>query len=156
RVLGEAHDADDAFQATFLILLRKGHSFAPRGQLASWLYTVAYRVALRARSNRVRRRDRERQTARPEASSAALEHDDRQELRAVLDQELDRLPEKYRAPLVLCYLQGLTQEAAAEVLGWPPGTVFSRLARARQQLRERLGRRSGIGDRAGQTAPPLP
>src|SRR5690242_7780909 len=118
RVLGDAHDAEDAFQATFLILLRKGRSFVPRGQLANWLYTVAHRVALRARANRARRRDCETQATLHKPVPSAPGHESHQELRAVLDDELRRLPEKYRAPVVLCYLEGLTQEAAARQLGW--------------------------------------
>ena len=163
RVLGEASDADDAFQATFLILLRKGRGFPRHGKLAGYLYTVAHRVALRARANRARRRDRECQAALEKSDRVGPGPEDGRELRALLDDELGRLPEKYRAPLVLCYLQGLTQEAAARELGWPPGTVFSRLARGRQRLRERLGRRRGewpAGLAAAwpscATAPPLP
>jgi RNA polymerase sigma factor (sigma-70 family) len=141
RVLGDVQDAEDAFQATFLILLRKGQSFVPRGKLANWLYTVARHVALRARAARARRRDCERRAMLEKPAGVALDPGGRRELRAVLDEELSRLPEKDRAPLVLCYLEGLTQEAAARELGWPVGTVSSRLARARERLRGRLGRR---------------
>src|SRR5579872_2831868 len=141
RVLGEAHDAEDAFQATFLILLRKGRSFVPRGKLANYLYTVARRVALRARATRARRRDCERQAMCDKPRSSTPEPDTAWELRAILDEELLHLPEIYRVPVILCYLEGRTQEAAARELGWPVGTLFTRLGRARERLRQRLCRR---------------
>jgi RNA polymerase sigma factor (sigma-70 family) len=148
RVLGQVQDAEDAFQATFLILLRKGRRVVLRGTLAGWLYTVAGRVALRARANRARRRDCERQAMRDRPAEDAWEAESRRELRAVVEEELRRLPEKYRAPLLLCELEGRTRQAAARELGWPSGTVASRLARARQRLRQRLGRR-GVAVPAG-------
>jgi RNA polymerase sigma factor (sigma-70 family) len=141
RILANSHDAEDAFQATFLILLRKGRGVAHRGRLASWLYMVAHRAALRARAGRERRRRQERQSMLHKPNFTTPGEDACPELWAVLDEEVRRLPEKYRAPVVLCYLEGLTQEAAARELGWPPGTVFSRLARARERLRQRLARR---------------
>jgi RNA polymerase sigma factor (sigma-70 family) len=140
RVLDHAQDAEDAFQATFLVLVRKARSIARRASLASWLYGVAYRISLKARAAAARRRAREREAAAmmsPEPISAVDHH----ELRAVLDQELSRLPEKCRAPLILCYLEGKTQKEAARVLGCPAGSMTWRLNQARERLRERLARR---------------
>ncbi len=139
RVLDDPNDAEDAFQATFLILLRRAGSIRERGSVASWLHGVAHRVASRARVESARRRRIERQGIRPDAG-----HDDqaaRLDLESLIDEELTRLPEKYQAPVVLCYLEGLTHEAAATRLGWPVGTVRGRLARARDLLRSRLVRR---------------
>ena len=144
RILADAPDVDDAFQATFLILLQKGRGFAARSKLSTWLHTVAYHVALRSRANRSRRRELERQVMREKQTCTIRESDDDPEWRAVLDEELYRLPEKYRSPLILCYLEGLSQEAAAHDLGWPTGTVSSRMARAREQLRQRLSRRGVV------------
>jgi RNA polymerase sigma factor (sigma-70 family) len=140
RVLHDRHDADDAFQATFLVLMRKAGSLDRRGSLAGWLYTVAYHLALKARACALRRRVRERQI---EDALAAESPADSiwWELRPILDEEVNRLPEKYRAPIVLCYLEGKTNEEAARQLGCPFGTVSSRLARARDLLRTRLTRR---------------
>ncbi len=140
RVLRDGHAAEDAFQATFLVLLRRADALDRRHPLAGWLYTVAYHVALRARAEAARRRRTE---------AAALPHPHAEpagellwrELRPVLDEELDRLPQHYRAPVVLCYLEGRTNEEAGRLLGWPVGTVKSRLARARGLLRTRLTRR---------------
>ncbi|MBL8799570.1 MAG: sigma-70 family RNA polymerase sigma factor, partial [Planctomycetia bacterium] len=140
RVLGEGPDAEDAFQATFLVLARKADASGWQESISSWLYEVAYRVALRARRDFLRRRQRESEAAAmiPERSPPAADH---AELRALLDAELTCLPEKYRAPLVLCYLQGQTNDEAARLLGWTRGTVASRLSRARDLLRQRLTRR---------------
>lgn len=140
RLLGEANDAEDAFQATFLVLVRKPGSVKKQSSLGSWLYGVAYRVALRARADAARRRHHERQVADMVRSEPALEEDWR-ELRPVLDAELSRLPEKLRAPLVLCYLQNKTNEQAAHELGWPVGSISKRLAQGRDLLRERLSQR---------------
>jgi RNA polymerase sigma factor (sigma-70 family) len=136
RVLRDAHAAEDAFQATFLVLVRKAASLDRSKPLANWLYTVAYRLALRARSTEAQRRLREQKAAalRPEVSGSVLPGD----LCAVLDEELQRLPLKHRTPLVLCYLQGKTNEQAARELGCPTGSMAWRLARARELLRERL------------------
>jgi RNA polymerase sigma factor (sigma-70 family) len=140
RVLTDAHDADDAFQATFLVLVRKASSLGNCKSLASWLYTVAYHIALKARAGAARRRELEKRSAAMSPTEAA---DDGvwRFLRPVLDEELGQLPEKYRAPIVLCYLRGKTNEEAAQELGWTKGTVSGRLARARELLRGRLSRR---------------
>lgn len=142
RVLRHVHDANDAFQATFLILCRHAGSIRQRDSLASWLYRVAYRVALRARARAARRLSVE--AAAPPPPSPSPEHAVEPDLRPMLDEELNRLPEKYRAPVVLCYLEGKTKERAALELGWPSGTVSGRLARAKDLLRSRLTRR-GVG-----------
>jgi RNA polymerase sigma factor (sigma-70 family) len=146
RVLRDPRDVEDAFQATFLILVRKAATIGDGDLLETWLYKVATRVALRARAEAGRRRDREQAAAvalesvkaLDEAAPSALNHD---ELRLVLDEEIGRLPEKYRAPLVLFHLRGLSQAETARRLGCPAGTVGSRLARARERLRCRLVRR---------------
>jgi RNA polymerase sigma factor (sigma-70 family) len=147
RALGFSPDAEDAFQATFLILVRRARDLGPRDAIGPWLYGVARRVAARARTQASRRRRYE---------MAALEFPvlDRSgspvapDLFQVLDQELSRLPAKYRSPLVLCYLEGRTHEEAARELQWPVGTVKGRLARARELLRSRLARR-GFAPTAG-------
>ncbi len=142
RILNDSHDADDAFQATFLVLARKAASVRRHGSLASWLYGVAYRTALKARAAAARRRAVEREAipvraAVPDPALLALWRD----LRPLLDEEVARLPEKNRAAFVLCYLEGRTTEEAAQALDCPRGTVLSRLAWARQRLRARLARR---------------
>jgi RNA polymerase sigma factor (sigma-70 family) len=142
RVLGDRHEAEDAFQATFLVLARKAGAIDCRGQLANWLHGVASRTALDARARADRRRARERKAS----ATAALETgpDDgpeRVELRAILDEELARLPDAFRGPLILCELDGLSRQAAARRLGIPEGTLSSRLARAKDLLRDRLTRR---------------
>jgi RNA polymerase sigma factor (sigma-70 family) len=140
RVLRQTQDAEEAFQATFLLLARQAHSIRKRGSVGPWLHGAAFRVALKARTQAARRRRRERAAAaapRPEAPSATAWR----ELQAVLDEELGRLPARYRAPLVLCYLEGKTQEEAAAQLGCPLGTVRSRSARGRALLQGRLTRR---------------
>ncbi len=151
NVLRDWSDAEDAFQATFLVLARRGGSIRKRDSIESWLFGVACRVAARARVEAARRRAVERRGA--QAADAALgpppdEEADRQELGPIVQEEVRWLPEKYRAPLVLCYWEGLTQEQAAAQLEIPLGTVRSRLARARDILRRRLGRR-GLASVAG-------
>jgi len=140
RMLRNYHDAEDAFQATFLVFARKATSIASPELLANWLYGVANQTALNARTTAARRSARERQMAQmpePEAVPQDLWHD----LRPVLDQELSRLPDKYRIPIVLCDLEGKTRKEAAQQLGCPEGTVAGRLARARALLARRLARR---------------
>ncbi len=147
RVLGDPEDAEDAFQATFLTLARKAASVGRRGAVAGWLYRVAYRVALNARARVARRAARERQgvdlTEVP-APGGPEQEVGRREIRSALDREVSRLPEKYRAPVVLCYLEGKTYQEAGRQLGLPLGTVSARLTRARERLRARLLRR-GLG-----------
>jgi RNA polymerase sigma factor (sigma-70 family) len=138
RVLGDGPDADDAFQATFLMLVRKAGMIYKRQAVGSWLYKVAYRVALRARET-ARRHRCERHAG--EVPARAAEDPVWRDLRRVLDEEVSRLPEKYRRAVVLCYFSGKTTAEAARQLGCPRGTVLSRLAWARERLRSRLVRR---------------
>jgi RNA polymerase sigma factor (sigma-70 family) len=143
RLLRHDQDAEDAFQATFLALVRQAGSIRRREAVAAWLYRVAYRVALEARALAAAQAQREQpcpDLPAPDASNELVWRD----LRPVLDEEVNSLPEKYRTPFILCYLQGKTNEEAARQLGCPRGTVLSRLARARERLRSRLARR-GIG-----------
>ncbi len=137
RMLRDQHDIDDAFQATFLVLVRTGRSIRDRNLVSTWLYRVAFRVARQARNRSIRVRSREVQVASLEAS-ADIEAADFREIGPALDQELNRLPEKYRAALVLCYFQGRTHDQAAQALRCPVGTVRSRLARGRDLLKKRL------------------
>jgi RNA polymerase sigma factor (sigma-70 family) len=139
RILRDEHHAEDAFQATFLVLVRKAASIRRRQSLGSWLYGVVQRVARKAKARASRRAARERQAGAPCQESP--DEMARQELRGVLDEELGRLPEKYRAPLVLCYLEGRTQEQAARELNCPRSTLATRLDAGRALLRERLIRR---------------
>jgi RNA polymerase sigma-70 factor (ECF subfamily) len=139
RVLGIVQDAEDAFQATFLVLARKAGEIRDPGLLGNWLYGVASRIARKARVAVSKRQTHEKLVRLlPSLEAPAVEPDD---LGPVLDEELSRLPEKYRAALVLCYLEGKTNEEAARLLDWPTGTVKGRLARARDLLRSRLVRR---------------
>jgi RNA polymerase sigma factor (sigma-70 family) len=138
-LLADAHDVEDAFQATFLVLVSKAASIGRRALLANWLYGVAYRVAHRARVRAYRRRARE--VSGGEEAAAQGPEGIEPDLRPVLHEELNRLPEKYRTPVVLCYMQGKTNEEAARQLAWPVGTVKGRLTRARELLRARLTRR---------------
>jgi RNA polymerase sigma factor (sigma-70 family) len=140
RVLGNHHDAEDAFQATFLVFVRKAASIASRELLANWLYGVAHQTALKARATAARRAVRERQVTEMPEPAAAEQHL-QNDLQSVLDQELSRLPDKYRAAIVLCDLEGKTRKEAAQQLRLPEGTVGSRLGRARTMLAKRLARR---------------
>jgi RNA polymerase sigma factor (sigma-70 family) len=140
RVLSDPHDAEDAFQATFLVLVRKAASIVKQQSLGSWLYGVACRIAVRAKHRAQQRRVYERQAVnRPttDPCDEALWRD----LRPVLDEEVNRLPEKYRAPVVLCYLAGRAYAEAARELGCSKGTVALRLEQARERLRRQLTRR---------------
>jgi RNA polymerase sigma factor (sigma-70 family) len=143
RALGPVPEAEDAFQAVFLILVRKAASLTQPELLANWLFGVAARTARKARTAAARRAHHERQAAlvSPTAPQPDPDSDD---LRNHLDEELERLPQKYRAPLVLCYLHGLTNEEAARRLGWPAGSISYRLARGRELLRQRLRRRASF------------
>src|SRR5262249_13107360 len=144
RVLHELHDAEDAFQATFLALARNAGRISKREAVASWLQKVAYRAALTARARRARRLAREQLGGPADpgpASQDVAAPAENEELRRLLDGEVSRLPERFRAPVVLCYLEGRSVDEAALVLGCPRGTVASRLARARERLRLRLAGR---------------
>jgi RNA polymerase sigma factor (sigma-70 family) len=139
RLLGSHHDAEDAFQATFLVLVRKASSILQREKVANWLYGVAHQTALKARAMTARRRTREKQvTAMPEPE--AVQQDLWNDLQPLLDQELSRLPGKYRTVIVVCDLDGRTRKEAARQLKLPEGTVASRLATARAMLAKRLTR----------------
>jgi RNA polymerase sigma factor (sigma-70 family) len=150
RVLSNTHDAEDAFQATFLVLIRKARSIAKREAVGSWLYSVAYRVALKARTEAVRRR-RYESHALDSAEDPGKATGVWDEVRPILDEEVNRLPDKYRRPIVLCYFEGKTYGEAAQLLGWPAGTTSVRLARAREVLRARLALR-GLALSAGALA----
>jgi RNA polymerase sigma factor (sigma-70 family) len=139
RILTDPCDAEDAFQATFLVLVSKARSVLPRENVANWLYGVAYRAAQKARVASVRRRSREKQVeTMPEPATVA--EGLWQDLVPILDLELSRLPEKYRLPIVLCDLEGRTRTEAAHQLGWPECTVAGRLARGRSLLARRIRR----------------
>ncbi|HLN32722.1 MAG TPA: sigma-70 family RNA polymerase sigma factor [Gemmataceae bacterium] len=140
RVLRNIADAEDAFQATFLVLARKAGVVRWGDSVGNWLYQVAYRIAANARTEGARRQARERQAARLGKTAAAPDVE-LQDLCAVLDEELRRLPAKYRAPLLLCYLEGLSRGEAARQLGWSLGALKGRLERGRQFLGKRLARR---------------
>jgi HlyD family secretion protein len=142
RVLKRPHDAEEAFQTTFLILVRKAGSLARPDQLAGWLYGVAYRAALKVRAAAARQATHGGDAADLPAPDPAEDAGPWDDLRDVLDEEMIALPEKFRAPLVLCYLEGMTNEDAARRLGWPAGSMSYRLARGRELLRERLRRRT--------------
>lgn len=138
-VLDDDHLAEDAFQATFLVLFRKASEIEDPERLRGWLCGTAYKTAARLRRRAIRLADRERPTGleAAEERSPTTDHD----VFVILREELEHLPEKYRAPLILCYLEGLTHQQAAEHLGWATGTVKVRLMRGKRQLRERLDRR---------------
>ena len=137
RILRDVHDAEDAFQATFLVLIHKAQSIVPPERVGPWLYGVAYRTALKAKAMSNRRRAKQKplvdlpaKTPHPEAEWLAL-----------LDKEIkSAFPEKYRAPIVLCDLEGKTRKQAARQLGWPEGTVATRLQHGRALVQKRLAR----------------
>jgi RNA polymerase sigma factor (sigma-70 family) len=150
RLLDDPRDVEDAFQATFLVLLRRARSLREHHVLGLWLYGVVSRVALRVRSDTSHRRRRESLSLEFAAEAAAIDDDPGQrELAQVVDEECRRLPAKYSAPIVLVYLEGRTYEEAARELGWPVNTVKGRLVRARELLRSRLARRSLAPTAAG-------
>lgn len=140
RVLHQEQDAEDAFQATFLALVRKAATIWPREMLPNWLFGVAYRTALAAKTADARRRLKESQVIPMSPMDAPSENLWR-EMRPILDEELSHLPNKYRVPIVLCDLEGKSREEASRQLGWLPGTLSGRLARARVMLAKRLTRR---------------
>jgi RNA polymerase sigma factor (sigma-70 family) len=148
RVTGHAEDAEDAFQATFLVLARKAGTVRPRDAVGGWLHGVALRTALKARARAARRRRVEGQevpmdTAAPEPPAADPD------LARLLDAEIDRLPESLRVPVVLCELEGRPRAEVARRLGIPEGTLSSRLATARKRLAARLASRGGVLPAAG-------
>src|SRR5262245_44161901 len=137
RVLRADQDAEDAFQATFLVLRSKAASLRPHSSLAGWLHAVAYRVAQKARVADARRRSREGRARDKQVAEPAAELTLR-EAHEILDAELLRLPDRLREPLLLCYVEGLTRDEAARRLGCPPGRLKSRLEQARERLQRRL------------------
>jgi RNA polymerase sigma factor (sigma-70 family) len=140
RVLDDPNDADDAFQATFLVLARKAGSVGRPDRLAGWLYGVALRIVRKMRANTAHRRARQRQMTDLPGTEPGREAD-WDEVRGALDDEVQRLPEKFRQPVLLCYLEGRTREEAARQLGWSAGAVKGMLERGRELLRSRLTRR---------------
>jgi RNA polymerase sigma factor (sigma-70 family) len=140
RVLGNAHDAEDAFQATFFVLARKAADIAPRDAVGAWLYGVAYRTARRAQAMTARRRLKEQQVRETRRTATAPE-EDWEEVQPLLDEELSHLPPKYQSVIVLCDLEGKTKKEAAAQLRCPEGTLSSRLTRGRRLLAKRLALR---------------
>jgi RNA polymerase sigma factor (sigma-70 family) len=137
RLLHNDADAEDAFQATFLVLVRKAESVRPRESVGHWLYGVAYRTAMRAKALEAKRRMKEKAMPRPQVQPEGIW----QEVLPLLDQELQGLPEKYRSAVVVCDLEGKSRKEAARALGCPEGTLSSRLVRGRALLARRLSRR---------------
>jgi RNA polymerase sigma factor (sigma-70 family) len=140
RILQRHHDAEDAFQATFLVLVRRAASITPREMVANWLYGVAHQTALKARATRAIRKGRERQVKNMPEPEAVERQDLWTDLRPMLDQELSRLPDKYRVAIVLCDLEGKSRKETARQLGLPEGTLAGRLTRGRAMLAKRLAR----------------
>jgi RNA polymerase sigma factor (sigma-70 family) len=143
-MLSDPHEAQDAAQAVFLVLAGKARSIRKPESLGPWLHGVAVRMARRIRAEAARRREIEQRRAEAIAERLHTQHNAEPDRYIELYEEIERLPEKYRDPIVLCYLQGHTQEQASQRLGWPLGTVQTRLHRGRERLRTRLSRR-GIG-----------
>jgi RNA polymerase sigma factor (sigma-70 family) len=140
RVLRHEQEAEDAFQATFLVFVKKAATIWPREMLPNWLFGVAYRTALAAKTAGARRRIRERQ-ANPMPRTTTTDEDLWHDLQPIVDEELSHLPSKYRVPIILCDLEGKSRQEAAKQLGWLPGTLSGRLSRARGMLAKRLTRR---------------
>jgi RNA polymerase sigma factor (sigma-70 family) len=140
RILRDSPDADDAFQATFVVLVRKARSLRQPERLAGWLHQVANRTARKLRAIRLARQRREGELFDMPAGEAPADVVWR-ELRPIFDEELDRLPDKLRLPAVLCFLEGQSKGEAARNLGWPEGTLAGRLQRARERLRVRFAAR---------------
>jgi RNA polymerase sigma factor (sigma-70 family) len=150
RLLPNETDAEDAFQSTFLVFVRKASSVFPREMVANWLFGVARLTALKLKASVAKRSRRERQVSdMPEPESMPVKTDG--ELHSLIERELSRLPERYRAPLILCDLEGRTRKEAARQLGWPEGSLSSRLSRARAMLAKRLAR-YGLAESAGSVA----
>jgi RNA polymerase sigma factor (sigma-70 family) len=163
RALRDERDVEDAFQATFLVLVRRAAAIRDGERVGRWLHGVAHRVAVRVRAHSARRFVHERSVDEPiESRTAASASDivERRELASIVDDEVMRLPSNLRAPVVLCYLEGMSHDEAARRLRWPVGTVRSRMARARDVLRPRLARRGVTTDGAAIMAafarPPVP
>jgi RNA polymerase sigma factor (sigma-70 family) len=143
RVLGDSHAAQDAFQATFLVLARKASMLDTQRSLAGWLCKVAYNLALRLRAVAARQRRHERDAASGKSFQGTSESSaiEMQELRQALCEELQFLPEKYRAPLILCYFDGRTHDEVARTIGLPRGSIAKRIGEGLERLRERLNER---------------
>jgi RNA polymerase sigma factor (sigma-70 family) len=144
RILRNHHDAEDAFQATFLVFARKAASVVPRDMIGNWLHGVAYQTALKARANAAKLKTREKQLIDVPGRPATEADSSWQDTERLLDQELNQLPKNYRAVVVLCDLEGKTRKEASKHLGWPEGTVAGRLARARAILAKQLTKRGVV------------
>ena len=151
QILGDCHDAEDAFQATFLVLARKAAYVRRHQSVAAWLHRVAVNISRTARRSSARRRAHEKEAVLMAPTTPAADEAVR-DWQPILHEEVDLLPENYRVALVLCYFQGRSHDQAARELGWPLGTVKGRLARARDLLRTRLARRGVAPTVAGLAA----
>ena len=145
RILKNPHDAEDACQAVFLVLARRAHSIRKSGSLASWLHGVAWNIAHKLQTGRARRTAREDAAAAQKSNVSEPEDISWREVQRLVDEELNRMPKVYQDALVLCYLEGRTQEEAARELGWTLGALRGRLERGREMLRARLTRRGVTG-----------